>query len=60
MGKKTRSNNNNKVAIVMREFREHKLHSGSRNGPLVTDPRQARAIALSEQRRYGIKKRARK
>jgi hypothetical protein len=39
-----------KVAKVMREFKEGKLHSSS--GDLVTNPKQAIAIALSEQRRY--------
>jgi hypothetical protein len=39
-----------KVAKVMREFGEGKLHSGSKKGPKVTNPKQAVAIALSEQR----------
>lgn len=38
-----------KVATVMREFKEGKLKSSS--GDEVTDPKQAMAIALSEQRR---------
>jgi hypothetical protein len=37
-----------KVAKVMREYKEGKLHSGSKKGPVVTNPAQARAIALSE------------
>jgi hypothetical protein len=37
-----------KVAKVMHEFGEGKLHSGSKKGPEVTDPKQAMAIALSE------------
>jgi hypothetical protein len=37
-----------KVAKVMREFGEGKLHSGSKKGPKVTNPKQAVAIALSE------------
>ena len=32
----------------MHEFKEHKLHSGSKKGPKVTNPKQAIAIALSE------------
>lgn len=40
-----------KVAKVMREFRAGKLHSGSKHGPIVTNPRQGLAIALSEQRK---------
>jgi hypothetical protein len=39
-----------KVAKVMGEFGEGKLHSGSKKGPKVTNPKQAVAIALSEQR----------
>ncbi len=37
-----------KVAIVMHEFKEGELHSGSKDGPIVTNPKQAIAIALSE------------
>jgi hypothetical protein len=40
-----------KVKKVMREFEEGALHSGSKMGPLVTNPKQAVAIALSEARR---------
>jgi len=39
-----------KVVKVMHEFGEGKLHSGSKKGPKVTNPKQAVAIALSEQR----------
>lgn len=39
-----------KVEKVMHEFGEGKLHSGSKKGPKVTNPKQAIAIALSEQR----------
>jgi hypothetical protein len=41
----------------MRKFKEGKLHSGSKSGPVVTDPKQAKAIALSE---AGLAKRKRK
>ena len=39
-----------KVRKVMGEFGEETLHSGKR-GPVVTNPKQAIAIALSEARR---------
>ncbi len=32
----------------MPKFKRGELHSGSANGPLVTNPAQARAIAASE------------
>jgi hypothetical protein len=37
-----------KVKKVMNEFKEDKLHSGSKKGPLVKNPKQAMAIGLSE------------
>lgn len=40
-----------KVAKVMHEFKEGKLHSGSKKGPTVKSRKQAVAIALSEARR---------
>lgn len=40
-----------KVGKVMREFKEGKLHSGSKEGPVVKNPKQAMAIALSEARK---------
>ena len=42
---------NAKVKKVMHEFKEGKLHSGSKKGPEVTNPKQAIAIALSEQKK---------
>ena len=42
-----------KVKKVMEEFKEHKLHSGSKKGPLVTNPKQAVAIGYSEKRKQG-------
>ncbi len=42
-----------KVKKVFKEFGEHKLHSGSKSGPIVTNPKQATAIALSEARKAG-------
>jgi hypothetical protein len=37
---------------VMKEFREGKLHAGSKKGPIVTDEKQAWAIAYSEANKY--------
>lgn len=37
-----------KVGKVMHEWKEGKLHSGSKKGPIVKDQKQAIAIALSE------------
>lgn len=42
-----------KIAEVMHEFKEGELHSGSADGPIVTDRHQAIAIALSEARDEG-------
>ncbi len=46
-----------KIRKVLHEFKEHELHSGSKHGPKVTNRRQAIAIAMSESRRAGHKKR---
>jgi len=40
-----------KFKKVMGEFEKGTLHSGSPDGPVVTDPKQAVAIALSEAKR---------
>ena len=37
-----------KVGKVMGEFKAGKLHSGSKKGPEVKNPKQAIAIAMSE------------
>ena len=37
-----------KVKKVMTEFGEGKLHSGSKKGPVVSNRKQAIAIAMSE------------
>ena len=37
-----------KVGKVMGEFGAGKLHSGSKSGPVVKNPKQAIAIAMSE------------
>lgn len=40
--------NPKKVAKVMKEYKEGELHSGSKKGPVVTNKKQAVAIAMSE------------
>lgn len=40
-----------KVKKVMHEFGSGTLHSGSKHGPVVTNQKQAEAIALSEARK---------
>jgi len=42
------SKENRKVKKIMHEFKEDELHSGSKKGPLVKNPKQAVAIAMSE------------
>ena len=37
-----------KVRKVMKEYKEGKLHSGSKQGPIVKSRKQAVAIAMSE------------
>lgn len=44
-----------KVATTMREFAKGQLHSGSKNGPKVTSPAQAKAIALNQGRKASHK-----
>jgi hypothetical protein len=44
-----------KVEKVMEEYKEGKLHSGSKKGPEVSSRKQAVAIALSESRKAGEK-----
>ena len=44
-----------KIGRVMKEFSEGKLHSGSKKGPEVKNPKQAIAIALNEARAAGAK-----
>lgn len=40
-----------KIKKVMHEYKEGELHSGSKKGPKVKNPKQAIAIALSESRK---------
>jgi hypothetical protein len=42
-----------KVEKVMSEFKSGDLHSGSKKGPVVKNPKQAMAIALSEKKAAG-------
>ncbi len=44
-----------KIGKVMGEFEVGKLHSGSKKGPIVSNPKQAVAISLSEARKSGAK-----
>jgi hypothetical protein len=48
MKKKRMSKAKKKVKKVMHEWKEGELHSGSKSGPVVENPKQAVAIALSE------------
>jgi hypothetical protein len=45
-----------KVKKVMKEFERGELHSGSKEGPKVTNPKQAVAIGYSEARKSKGKK----
>lgn len=36
------------MKVEMHKFKEGILHSGSKSGPVVTNPKQAIAISLSE------------
>jgi len=53
--KKKLTKGQKKVKKVMHEFKAGKLHSGSKKGPVVTNPKQGIAIALSEARARGAK-----
>ena len=43
--------NKGKVSKVMHEWKSGTLHSGSKQGPVVTNQKQAIAIAISEAKR---------
>jgi len=45
-----------KMSKVMGEFKSGELHSGSKSGPVVKNPKQAMAIALSEKKAAGYAK----
>lgn len=55
LAKKKISKGKKKISKVMKEYKEGKLHSGSKKGPEVKDKAQAVAIALSEARKSGAK-----
>lgn len=48
---KNKSYKKKKMEKVMHEFKEGKLRSGSKKGPVVTNPEQAIAIGISEGKR---------
>lgn len=52
---KKKTKGKDKVEKVMHEYKEGKLHSGSKKGPKVENKKQAIAIALSEARKSGAK-----
>lgn len=51
--KKKLSKGKQKIKKVMNEFSKGELHSGSKKGPAVKNPKQAKAIALSESNKKG-------
>lgn len=53
--KKKKPKGKKKVEKVLKEYKEGKLHSGSKKGPKVSSRKQAIAIALSEARKAGAK-----
>lgn len=40
-----------KIKKTMSEYKKGSLHSGSKHGPVVTNPKQALAISLSQARK---------
>jgi len=52
----TKAKATKKVKKVMTEFKAGQLHSGSKKGPVVKNPKQAVAIALSEAKKEKSKK----
>jgi hypothetical protein len=55
MVKGKESRKEKKVEKSLHEFKEGKLHMGSKHGAKVTNPKQAIAIGLSEARRKSAK-----
>ena len=56
MAKKASAAKKGKVEKVMKEYKEGKLHSGSKKGPVVKSKKQAVAIAMSEAGMFKKKK----
>jgi hypothetical protein len=54
--KKRKNKKQDKIAVVMREFKEGVLRSGSKKGPRVRKPKQAIAIAISVSKKKKRKK----
>ncbi|GAB2616582.1 hypothetical protein GCM10027035_11200 [Emticicia sediminis] len=52
MKKKKQTASQKKIAEVMHEFKEGELHAGNTD-TIVTNPKQAIAIALSEAEEFG-------
>ena len=52
--------NKKRIKEEMHKFKEGKLHSGSKKGPIVTNPEQAIAISLSESGQSKKKKKKKK
>jgi hypothetical protein len=48
---KSKKSRKGKIEKVMHEWKEGELHSGSKNGPVVTNPKQGIAIAISESKK---------
>lgn len=55
MAKQKPKKKKTKIEKVMTEFSQGSLHSGSKKGPIVTNPKQAIAIGISEARKAGQK-----
>lgn len=54
---KIKSAEQKKIKKVMEEWKSGKLHSGSKKGPIVSNQKQAQAIAFSEAKKDSSKKR---
>jgi len=50
----------NRLQEEMHKFKMGELHSGSKKGPVVTNPKQAIAISLSESGQSKMKKKKKK
>jgi hypothetical protein len=53
--KKAKTIVKSKMKKVGEEFKKGTLHSGSKKGPVVTNPKQMAAIGLNEARKKGAK-----